>query len=266
MSSRSPVQGSLFEDQYLIRTLGAIARDPDAALTELVANAWDAGGSEVQIQLPTEIGEKLTVADDGIGMTQAEFHHRWMTLGYNRVRHQGAKVQFPPERSDWQRSAFGRNGMGRHGMLCFADSYTVHTSRDGITRQFRVDTTSGKDPFVLTSEKSRSSSSGKHGTRLECIVERNRPNADTIRDILSARFIHDPHFIVAVNGISIPLTELPGLLHQDRVQVNPNVKLTLSVVDTTKAARTKRQQGISYWVGGRLVGDPNMEHQRPLQY
>ena len=34
------VQGSLFEDDYLIRTLGNIARDPDYALTELVANAW----------------------------------------------------------------------------------------------------------------------------------------------------------------------------------------------------------------------------------
>jgi hypothetical protein len=262
MSSRPPVQGSLFEDQYLIRTLGAIARDPDAALTELVANAWDAGASEVQIQLPMEIRQKLTVADDGIGMTQEEFHHRWMTLGYNRVRHQGAKVQFPPERSDWQRSAFGRNGVGRHGMLCFADSYTVHTSRDGITWQFRVDTTSGTDPFVLTSEKSRSSSSGKHGTRLECTVQRNRADPDAIRDILSARFIHDPQFFVFVNGASIPLTEHPGLLHQDEVEVNPNVRLTLSVMDTTKAARTKRQQGISYWVGGRLVGDPTWSIKR----
>lgn len=262
MTPRPPVQGSLFEDQYLIRTLGAIARDPDAALTELVANAWDAGASEVQIHLPTEIGQKLTVADDGIGMTQEEFHHRWMTLGYNRVRHQGAKVQFPPERSDWQRSAFGRNGIGRHGMLCFADSYSVHTSRDGTTWQFRVDTTSGTDPFVLTSEKSRNCSSAKHGTRLECTVQRNRADPDAIRDILSARFIHDPQFIVFVNDVSIPLTELPGLLHQDEVEVNSDVKLTLSVVDTTKAARTKRQQGISYWVGGRLVGDPTWSIKR----
>lgn len=34
--------GSLFEDDYLIRTLGVIAHDPYVALTELVANAWDA--------------------------------------------------------------------------------------------------------------------------------------------------------------------------------------------------------------------------------
>ena len=33
--------GSLFEEDYLLRTLGRIAHDPDVALTELVANAWD---------------------------------------------------------------------------------------------------------------------------------------------------------------------------------------------------------------------------------
>ena len=37
--------GSLFEENYLVRTLGRIAQDPEVALTELVANAWDAGAS-----------------------------------------------------------------------------------------------------------------------------------------------------------------------------------------------------------------------------
>ena len=37
------VFGSLFEEDYLLRTLGRIAHDPDVALTELVANAWMPG-------------------------------------------------------------------------------------------------------------------------------------------------------------------------------------------------------------------------------
>lgn len=44
----STVQGTLFEEDYLIRTLGALAHSADIALTELVANAWDAGASEVE--------------------------------------------------------------------------------------------------------------------------------------------------------------------------------------------------------------------------
>ena len=41
-----PTQGSLFEDDYLLRTLGDVVRLPDVALGELVANAWDAGAAK----------------------------------------------------------------------------------------------------------------------------------------------------------------------------------------------------------------------------
>jgi len=57
-------QGCLFEQDFLRRTLGAIANTPEIALTELVANAWDAGASNVKIALPDEVGELLTVEDD----------------------------------------------------------------------------------------------------------------------------------------------------------------------------------------------------------
>lgn len=36
-------QGSRFEDDFLLRTLGDLVRIPDVALSELVANGWDAG-------------------------------------------------------------------------------------------------------------------------------------------------------------------------------------------------------------------------------
>ncbi len=115
------LQGTLFEEDYLIRTLGPIANTPDIALTELVANAWDAGASEVRIVIPEEKGESLIVEDDGSGMTATQFRDRWMTLGYNRVKHQGLNAEFPPERASLKRPAYGRNGVGRHGLLCFAD-------------------------------------------------------------------------------------------------------------------------------------------------
>jgi hypothetical protein len=62
----------------------------------------------------------LIIEDDGSGMTPEQFHQKWMTLGYDRVRHQGKWAEFPPDRADWKRPAYGRNGVGRHGMLCFS--------------------------------------------------------------------------------------------------------------------------------------------------
>ena len=78
--SEQPLQNSLFEDDYLLRELGQVAHVPQVALTELVANAWDAGASRVDLVLPTEIGGILTVTDDGHGMTPEQFKKRWMTF------------------------------------------------------------------------------------------------------------------------------------------------------------------------------------------
>lgn len=43
---------SLYEDDYIIRSLGTIVSQADIALTELVANAWDAGATNVYIGSP----------------------------------------------------------------------------------------------------------------------------------------------------------------------------------------------------------------------
>ena len=51
------IQGSLFEEDYLIRTLGSLVSSPEIALTELVANAWDAGSTEVKIYIPEEYNQ-----------------------------------------------------------------------------------------------------------------------------------------------------------------------------------------------------------------
>lgn len=91
-----PVQTALFEEDYFHRSLGAVISQPDVALTELIANAWDAGAISVRITLPTETDDELLVEDDGIGMTREEFETRWRTLAYNRGAHQGDSVEFPP--------------------------------------------------------------------------------------------------------------------------------------------------------------------------
>ena len=122
-------------------------------MMELVANAWDAGATTVSITVPEKRGGELVVRDDGAGLTPEQFHTRWMTLGYNRVKHQGPMADLPAKRKDWKRRAYGRNGMGRHGLLCFADEYVVDTVRDGTRGRFVVAVSSGEAPFVLLKEE-----------------------------------------------------------------------------------------------------------------
>ena len=54
-----------FEDDYMFRNNRMITSSPDIALTELVANAWDAGALHVNIKLPIEDDSIISVMDDG---------------------------------------------------------------------------------------------------------------------------------------------------------------------------------------------------------
>lgn len=247
--------GSLFEVDFLVRTLGRIAHDPDVAITELVANAWDAGASKVDIIVPTEKKNVLVVEDNGHGMTDSQFKERWMTLAYNRIKHQGANVEFPKNGQSSKRQAYGRNGVGRHGLLCFADNYEVKTKRDGSESFYKVGTRSLQNPFYIE-EHSVSDSLGQ-GTRLSVIVERHLPDANKIREILSARFLHDPQFVVSVNGKSVSLPEHSGLVEQATLDVEDGFSVEAFVVDSTKTAKSTLYQGVAFWVNNRLVGVPS---------
>lgn len=248
------IQGSLFEEDYLVRTLGEIAQKPDVALTELVANAWDAGASSVSITIPEDRGGMLVVEDDGTGLTEEEFKERWMKLGYNRLRHQGPIVLFP-KINDFTRYAYGRNGVGRHGLLCFNSWYTVKTTKAGIASTFKVSTRNGNDPFVLESESYKRGSG--HGTRLEVLAELRLPDPERMLQIISSRFLHDPNFQIKINGRSLTLEDNSGFINKTRIPVSESISIELFAFDRNDSSHRYNHQGVAFWQSGRLVGEPS---------
>ncbi|TXE11155.1 ATP-binding protein [Algoriphagus aquimarinus] len=253
MKEKEFIQGTLFEDDYLVRTLGSLGTQPEIALTELVANAWDAGATQVDIFIPEEKGQKLTIQDNGTGLTKDEFYNRWMKLSYNRLKHQGKLVEFP-NGVDLKRYAYGRNGVGRHGMLCFNSEYQVITNKNGIESTFTLTTKSEKQPFIIKEELFKKSK--EIGTRLEVIVDKNLPNTLTILEVISARFLHDPKFFVSINRQTIQLEEHKGLIESNPVEVD-DIKLQVNLIDSKKSRKSTLYQGIAIWQGGRLVGEPS---------
>jgi len=246
---------SLFEEDYLLRELGPVAHVPQVALTELVANAWDAGASVVDLYVPSEVGGSLTVVDDGHGMSAQQFTKRWMTLRYDRLRHQGSKVEFPLGRSSKYRKAYGRNGVGRHGLLCFGDHYQVETWRDGKLSTFVVGTEYGPSPFVVRS--SAVADRVGSGTRLSVSVSRNLPDVEEIITVLAARFIHDPGFEIRVNGVSLTLAKLGEHARTSEIKLSAGRSAKVIVIDTTQQSYSSIHHGVAFWVDHRLVGDPS---------
>lgn len=253
MRKKEFVQGSLFEEDYLIRTLGSLGNSPEVALTELVANAWDAGATIVDIFIPDEKGQNLIIIDNGIGLTKNEFYSRWMKLGYNRLKHQGKKVSFP-NGVELQRFAYGRNGVGRHGMLCFNNEYVVITNSGGRESTFNITTKSEKEPFLI--KEQRFTKSTTIGTKLIVKVDKNLPKPETILEVISARFLHDPKFKISINRRTIQLEEHKGLVFTEPVEVN-NIKLKIHLIDAKKSRKSTIYQGIAFWQSGRLVGEPS---------
>ena len=249
------LQTSLFEEDYLLRELGSVAHVPHVALTELVANAWDAGASRVDLQIPEKVGDNLTVKDDGHGMSDTQFSKRWMTLRYDRLKHQGEDVEFPSGNTARQRKAYGRNGVGRHGLLCFGDEYRVETWREGSLNNFVVSTNSGDNPFVF--RKNESGQRKGSGTRLIVEVKRNLPDPDEILTVLSARFVHDPEFEIRVNGMSRQIQDIDGIVSKTEINLGSGYSATVIVIDSTRVNHSSVHQGVAFWVKHRLVGTPS---------
>lgn len=253
MKKETIIQGSLFEEDYLIRTLGSLGNSPEVALTELVANAWDAGATIVDIFIPEKKGQNLIIEDNGVGLSKDEFYSRWMKLGYNRLKHQGKKVLFP-KGVDQQRYAYGRNGVGRHGMLCFNNEYKVVTNNSGKKSEFTITTKSEKEPFIIKEQNFGTSETA--GTKLIVKVVKNLPNSEHILEVISARFLHDPNFKVLINRKTIQLEEHKGLIFSETVNIG-DIELKIHLIDSKKARKSTLYQGIAFWQSGRLVGEPS---------
>ena len=178
-----------------------------------------------------------------------------MTLRYDRLKHQGQFVEVPPGRRIQQRRPFGRNGVGRHGLLCFDDSYEVQTWRDGVLTTFVVGAESGPSPFVLRSETSGLREGC--GTRLSVNVMRNLPDPGEILTVLATRFIHDPEFKIKVNGRQLEFHDLVGVISDELLDLGDGRSAKVIVIDSTRLNHSSIHQGVAFWVRHRLVGAPS---------
>lgn len=94
-----------------------------AALSEAVANAWDADAAEVTITLEDDA---ITIRDTGIGMTVDEINRKFLAVGYDRRGDAG-------EETAGGRRVMGRKGIGKLALFSIAEEITVLTRRAGAS-------------------------------------------------------------------------------------------------------------------------------------
>lgn len=248
-----------FGDGFLEHHAGSIIADPHYALIELVANCWDAGADRVDIEWLKDDGRYISIQDNGIGMTYEEFTQRWTQLNYNRLKHQGNIVEFPPKSSKRKRVSFGRNGIGRHAMFCFADKYFVETAKNGEFHLVRVERSHENTPFNLILE--RKGISERHGTKIYAEAERNvsELSPSQISELIGSRFVVDPEFNIYVNNNFVSLKDIEHLRETYSIDIPEYGEVKVHRFDSKKTGRTSKQSGIAWWVNHRLVGEPSWE-------
>lgn len=115
-------------DLTALRHLGiGLYSNIPAVLSEVVANAWDADASKVEITIDPA-GKKIVISDDGCGMTKEEANARYLKIGYDKRRTEGTAS---PE----GRPFMGRKGIGKLSLFSIADVVEVHSvKRHGKSR------------------------------------------------------------------------------------------------------------------------------------
>lgn len=248
----------LYDERFLESHAGSqVLHDPKTAVVELIANAWDAGATEVRIQWPDgESVRRFSITDNGCGMTEEEFKTRWRMLNYNRQAHQGSVVEWPDDLADKPplRHAFGRNGIGRWSGFCFGSSYVVETSKAGERNVFRVSRGTDK-PFEIIHQV-MNKKSAEHGTRIASEEDfKASLSPEDARAEIGMRYLTDPNFTVLLNNepVSFEHIDDPNIEHL-MLDLPGGAAVELIIIDTQVTDRTSKQHGVAWHVGGRLVG------------
>ena len=106
---------------------------------ELVANAWDANATKVEISLPdTLIDEEtseIVIIDNGIGMSDQDVRIKYLRIGRDRREKEQAGDETP---SPFNRKVMGRKGIGKFSAFGIAKEIVVESVKDEETSHFRM--------------------------------------------------------------------------------------------------------------------------------
>jgi hypothetical protein len=177
-----------------------------AVLSEAVANAWDADARRVTLNISPE---RIVIEDTGAGMNLTDINERFLYVGYDKRRREGAK-------SVGGRPFMGRKGIGKLALFSIADTVVVSTSKAGEKHSFRMET-AGIQQAVSSGQRYRPvpipETPPPEGTRITLTGLKKKRTGQTVtalRKRIARRFsiigtesVGGDRFDVAINGIEV---------------------------------------------------------------
>ena len=204
-TSERPVYTVLKTDERVIaRVTDGIYRQPSSALRELISNAYDADATKVIIKTDAPRFGRISIEDNGHGMTPEALAHMLMHIGGSAKRqkegkHLGITSQDNPVNSPEGRKLIGKIGIGIFSVAQLTYNFQIITKTKGDNfrtvavvnlRQYSDDTfdvTAATDEYEsgkVTIWREKAADTETHGTTI--VLNNIRPQA---RDTLQSKEI-----------------------------------------------------------------------------
>ena len=250
---------------------------------ELIANAWDANATSVQITIPEtpidELTSEIVIVDNGIGMSDGDIRRRYLIVGRDRREQEGADRTSAP----FDRPIMGRKGIGKFSAFGIAKEIEIESVSDGECSRFVMDydkmldgATRRRAEFMPLAPTGNVTSGTAITLRKITKFKTRSISLTTLRRGLARRFatVGPQHnFDIVINGspISVAERDLQQLLDKDalgnrylwpyeNVEIEPGTGWTVSgwigALDRTTPSLDGVDRGISIMARGKLVQEP----------
>ena len=271
-------------DIYTIKHLGLqMYSTLPPVIGELVANAWDANATKIEITIPeTPIDEhtsEIVIADDGMGMSDEDIRRKYLIAGRDRREKEGSDQTPPP----LNRKIMGRKGIGKFSAFGISKAIEIESVCEGECSRFVMDYDKMLDSANRRQAEFAPLPSTGNVTVGTTITLRRITKFKTrsislkqLRRRLARRFAvvgEDSSFDIIINGrqISVEERDLRQLLDKDAdekrylwsfkdEEIKPDTGWTVSgwigALDRTNPIQDGVDRGISIMARGKLVQEP----------
>lgn len=230
------------------------------AISELVANSYDADAENVEITIPKTLSNgQIIIKDDGSGMDKNFIKNVYMNLG--------SKNRLSEKTPKFKRLKIGCKGIGKLAGLGIANIMRIETVKDGkkyifeINRKLLQGRTLDGTEFPIYEE----STEEKNGTIV--ILKDLLPHVETIDEeelklFLAREFLSKQNFHIWVNGEEIVPSEIPNLEKRnikEFVEGCGKIKGYILIADKPSTLKKyKLKPGIVTVVRGRKLFGPTL--------
>ncbi len=241
--------------------INSIINDPYNAIVELIANAHDAGATELYIEWDVDfLNNKRSVIkfkDNGHGMSNEEFKNIWVELSYDRLKNnEGDFIEIVLDNHETiHRKVYGKNGKGRHSPFAFSNKYEVKTIKDDECSIFEISEDS--EVGFSISEKEKYSTEEKNGTIISFKITKidNNLSIDEIKQTIATRFLKDDNFKIFLNNELIELEDISNENKEVFKCTYKDEEIEIIKIKSNTNSHYMKFHGISWKFGNRLFSD-----------